>query len=85
MGESEAEGPAQRGRRCRIVFSAKEAVYKAFFPKVRRVWGFLEVHTKFDLEENSFYATLPPDAGRAEVEGRVLRRQGWILSGVEYT
>lgn len=80
----EGEGPSESGRRCRIVFSVKEAVYKAFFPRVRKVWGFHDVHTEIDLTRNTFCATLPMGAGRVEVEGRVLCREGWILSGVEY-
>jgi 4'-phosphopantetheinyl transferase EntD len=81
----EARGDSEAGRRCRIVFSIKEAVYKAFFPRVRTVWGFNAVHTEIDLARDSFCATLPPGAGRPEVEGRVLRREGWIISGVEYS
>jgi len=80
----EAEGPSESGRRCRMVFSSKEAVYKAFFPRVREFWGFHQVHVEFDLERNAFCATLPSSAGRAEVEGRIFRRFGWIVSGVDY-
>ena len=80
----EAHGPDQLGRRCRLVFSIKEAVYKAFFPTVRKVWGFMEVEVEIDLSAESFSARLPESAGRAEIEGRVLRREGWILSGVDY-
>ena len=32
-----------------LVFSIKEAVYKAFFPIVRKVWGFMEVEVEIDL------------------------------------
>ena len=79
-----AEGPSEVGRRCRAVFSVKEAVYKAFFPRVRKVWGFHDVEVSIDLERESFRASLPATAKRADVEGRIFRRQGWILSGVEY-
>ncbi len=78
------EGRAELGRRCRIVFSVKEAVYKAFFPRVREVWGFMEVGVEIDLQGEVFRASLPKNAGRSEIEGRILRREGWILSGVDY-
>jgi len=77
-------GPDDRGRRCRVVFSIKEAVYKAFFPTVRKVWGFMEVEVEIDLGAEAFRARLPESAGQSDIEGRVLRRDGWILSGVEY-
>lgn len=80
----ETAGPGERGRRCRVVFSIKEAVYKAFFPRVRKVWGFMEVEVEIDLAAGAFRARLPESAGRSDVEGRVLRRDGWILSGVDY-
>lgn len=79
-----AEGPSEIGRRCRAVFSVKEAVYKAFFPRVREVWGFHDVEVSIDLARESFLASLPATAERAHVEGRIFRREGWILSGVEY-
>jgi 4'-phosphopantetheinyl transferase EntD len=79
-----AEGPPEIGRRCRAVFSVKEAVYKAFFPRVRKVWGFRDVEVSIDFAQNSFRASLPRSADRAEVDGRILRRQGWILTAVEY-
>ena len=78
------EGASELGRRTRAVFSAKEAVYKAFFPRVRAVWGFHEVEVAIDFAASSFRATLPKSAGRTFVNGRLLRREGWILSGVEY-
>jgi 4'-phosphopantetheinyl transferase EntD len=78
-------GPSEQGRRCRAVFSAKEAVYKAFFPRLRQAWGFQDVELEIQLDLDSFRAQLPPSADRGQVEGRILRRNGWILSAVEYT
>ncbi len=75
----------ERNRRCRVVFSVKEAVYKAFYPRTRRVWGFQEVGVQIDLEDASFRASLPKDAGLEEVRGRVHRSEGWILAGVSLT
>ncbi len=79
-----AAGAAERGRRCRAVFSAKEAVYKAFHPRTRRVWRFVDVAVEIDLVSDSFRARLPADAGTPSIEGRVLRRNGWIISGVAW-
>ena len=81
----ESAGPSEQGRRCRAIFSAKEAVYKAFFPRVRRVWSFLDVELEIRLDQGSFRAQLPTSADRSQVDGRILRRDGWILSAVEYT
>ena len=74
----------EAGRRCRAIFSAKEAVYKAFFPRLRKFWGFQDVEIKIDFDENRFVAQLPESADRSEIEGRILRRDGWILSAVDY-
>lgn len=74
----------ERNRRCRIVFSVKEAVYKAFYPRVRRVWSFQDVCVAIDLEGGRFRARLPEDAGLAEITGHVRRRGGWIVAGVDF-
>ena len=70
----------ERGRRCRLVFSVKEAVYKAFYPRTRVFWSFQDVGVSIDLERGRYRASLPESAGRAEIEGRVVCRDGWILS-----
>lgn len=80
----ESVDPDVRDRCCRAIFSAKEAVYKAFFPRLREVWGFRDVEVEIQFDENRFLARLPASADRAEVEGRILRRGGWIASAVEY-
>lgn len=72
----------ERARRARIVFSVKEAVYKAFYPRTRVFWSFQDVGVAIDLEDGRFEARLPDSAGRPRVEGRIFRRAGWILSGV---
>ncbi len=79
-----AAGEGERGRRCRMVFSVKEAVYKAFHPHTGRVWRFADVALEIDLASESFHARLPADAGTPAIEGRVLRRRGWITSGVAW-
>ena len=72
----------ERGRRCRIVFSVKEAVYKAFYPRTRVFWSFQDVTVSIDLERGRYRALLPESAGIAEVVGRVHRRDGWILAAL---
>jgi 4'-phosphopantetheinyl transferase EntD len=74
----------ERSRRARLVFSAKEAVYKAFYPALRQAWRFRDVELEIDLEAARFCAALPEGAGLARVEGRILRRSGWILCGVAW-
>lgn len=81
---AEGDGEDEAGRRCRMIFSTKEAIYKAFYPRVREVWGFQDVGVELDLARGRFRAELPPSAGRDEVEGTILRRRGWLLAGVEW-
>lgn len=77
-------GEGEHGRRCRAVFCAKEAVYKAFHPTTGRVWRFAEVAVSIDLAGEAFHARLPVDAPVEAIEGRLLRREGWILAGVAW-
>lgn len=77
-----AAGEAERGRRCRIVFSVKEAVYKAFYPRTRTFWSFQDVLVEIDLAAETYRASLPESAGIERVHGRVQRRGGWIVSGL---
>ena len=72
----------EQGLRCRIVFSVKEAVYKAFYPSQREFWSFQDVGVEIDLETSRFEAEVPPGTGVARVEGRVIRRAGWIAAGI---
>lgn len=75
-------GPEEQGLRCRIVFSVKEAVYKAFYPSLREFWSFQDVGVEIDLAASRFVAEVPCSTGVARVEGRVIRRAGWILAGI---
>jgi 4'-phosphopantetheinyl transferase EntD len=74
----------ESSRRCRAIFSAKEAVYKAFYPRLRERWGFQDVEVDIQFAKNRFLAQLPESADRSEIEGRIFRRDGWILSAVDY-
>jgi 4'-phosphopantetheinyl transferase EntD len=76
-------GPASdRGQRGRMIFSIKEAVYKAFYPSQREAWRFQDVDVRLDLEAGQFRASPPEISGVAEVGGRLLRRAGWIVAGL---
>ncbi|MCR9093713.1 MAG: 4'-phosphopantetheinyl transferase superfamily protein [bacterium] len=75
-----AGGDGAVGRRVRVVFSVKEAVYKAFYPRTREFWGFQDVLVEIDLDAGRYRATLPESAGVRQVSGRVALREGWILS-----
>lgn len=77
-----AAGESERGRRRRIVFSVKEAVYKAFYPTTRTFWSFQDVRVEIDLLGEAWRAHLPESAGVAEAEGRVALREGWIVSAI---
>lgn len=80
----ELPSESERAISCRLVFSVKEAVYKAFFPQLREFWGFLQVETEIDFDSGVFVAQLPEGSGPASVTGRFARRQGWIMSGVQW-
>lgn len=73
---------AERARRIKIIFSVKEAVYKAFYPELRTYWSFQDVELELNLEEECFRARLPDGPEVREIDGRIFRRNGWILSGV---
>lgn len=60
----------------RLVFSAKEAVYKAWYPVTGRWLDFLDVELDFDASESSFQATI-----LADVPERNLRHLFANLSG----
>jgi 4'-phosphopantetheinyl transferase EntD len=78
------------GRACwdRLLFSIKEAVYKAWFPLARRWLGFDEAEVTIEPESRSFTATLlvsgPLVAGveLREVTGRWTVRDDLLVSAV---
>jgi 4'-phosphopantetheinyl transferase EntD len=72
----------ERSRRIKMIFSVKEAVYKAFYPELRTYWSFQDVETTIDLDAERFCAVLPEGPDVREIEGRVVRREGWIISAV---
>ena len=78
----EASDDEDRARRVRLIFSVKEATYKAFYPELRTFWSFQDVHVSVDESAERFVAHLPDGPDVRAIEGRVLRRCGWILSSV---
>jgi len=72
----------------RILFSAKESVYKAWFPITRRWLGFEDVAIKVDAAESSFrvrpLVSLPVDCDEAlrQFAGRFLVRNGLVITAV---
>lgn len=73
-----------RGRAVRLVFAAKEAVYKAQYPLTGQVIGFDAV--RVTLEEEGFVARLRQEVGPLpeghRLRGRILRAGGLVLAGV---
>ena len=78
----EASDDQDRARRVRLIFSVKEATYKAFYPELRTFWSFQDVRVEVDERAERFVAHLPEGPSLREIDGRVLRRRGWILSSV---
>lgn len=72
----------------RLVFSAKESVYKTWFPMEHRWLGFEEATIEIDAEAGAFTAHLRPVAGPAPqpsltwMHGRWLVRDGLVLTAV---
>lgn len=65
----------------RLLFSAKESVYKAWFPLARRWLGFEDAIVEFDPDDCSFRARLLVPG--PDVEGSVLRSFSgrWVVDG----
>jgi 4'-phosphopantetheinyl transferase EntD len=72
----------------RLLFSAKEAVYKAWFPLAERWLGFEDATITVDLATGAFEARLLVSgplvgAGRMQtLEGRFLVRDGLVLTAI---
>jgi 4'-phosphopantetheinyl transferase EntD len=72
----------------RLLFSAKEAVYKVWFPTARCWLGFEDATLAFDPEAGTFQARLlkPWPQGEASLpqtlQGRWLVREGLVLSAI---
>jgi 4'-phosphopantetheinyl transferase EntD len=71
----------------RLLFSAKESVYKALYPLTRRWLDFADVQVTFLPDAYSFAATVRPEMSACAQEagllrGRYLRRDGLILTAL---
>jgi 4'-phosphopantetheinyl transferase EntD len=69
----------------RLIFSAKESVYKAWFPLVRRWLGFDDATVSIDPAAGTFQARLliaPPAGVPAEFHGRFLIEDGLVLTAI---
>jgi 4'-phosphopantetheinyl transferase EntD len=73
----------------RLLFSAKEAVYKAWFPVTRRWLGFDEARLAIDPDAGTFTATLLVDGARIDggrpldtLHGRFTVERGLIVTAV---
>ncbi len=69
-----------RARRVKLVFGAKEAVYKAFYPRIRVFWGFHDVTLEIDEEAGRIEARLPASADRPRAEGAFVRAHEALVS-----
>jgi 4'-phosphopantetheinyl transferase EntD len=72
----------------RVVFSAKESIYKAWFPLTRRWLGFEQVAVKV-VEEDRTFSVRPLESVPTEdaqilmrVSGRFLVRNGFVMTAV---
>jgi 4'-phosphopantetheinyl transferase EntD len=73
----------------RLLFCAKEAVYKAWFPLAARWLGFEDAEVRFQLEDGTFHVRLlvpgPPIDGLGNLEsftGRWLISDGLLLTAI---
>lgn len=73
----------------KLIFSAKESVYKALFPILQRWIGFSDATLQFDFEKQSFTASmnetleLPAAIGSSRLTGRFSVSANYILTTVE--
>lgn len=79
----EARGEAEAGALGKALFSVKECVYKACFPRLRERWGFQELEVEIEPGAGRFVAVPRKGAfaGR-RLAGRVASRGRWWLAGL---
>jgi 4'-phosphopantetheinyl transferase EntD len=68
----------------RVIFSAKESIYKAWFPLAARWLDFGDAIVTIDPREGNFHAELLVEAppGLAELSGRFLVAEGLVLTAI---
>ncbi|NIZ14246.1 4'-phosphopantetheinyl transferase [Phaeobacter sp. HF9A] len=81
---SRQDNPGQAGK---LLFSAKEAAYKAQYALSQRYFGFDGMELRFDLSAASFIASFtaaqPPFQAGHQLEGRYAIGAGLIITAVE--
>lgn len=68
----------------KLLFSAKESVYKALYPLAQRWLGFEDAAVSFD-HAGTFRARVLVEGPISELSGRFLVRQGLVLTAVSFT
>ena len=66
----------------RVLFSAKESVYKAWFPLARRWLGFHDAHVEIDPAAGTFRVRLLVPGPVAGFDGRYVVARGLIVTAV---
>jgi 4'-phosphopantetheinyl transferase EntD len=66
----------------RLLFSAKESVYKAWYPLARLWLGFEDARLTIDPADGTFHATILIDGPLAEVTGRFVVAGGLVATAV---
>ena len=78
-------GPQER-RLAKLIFSAKEAAYKAQYPVTQKVFGFLRFEVRLDVPGAAFTARFVEDTGRFmagdALAGRFFAAEGHLVTGV---
>ncbi|MEO1331203.1 MAG: 4'-phosphopantetheinyl transferase superfamily protein [Pseudomonadota bacterium] len=85
--EDRVDAPLQAIERGKLIFSAKEAVFKAYYPRVRRYLDFLDAVLEIDEASGAFRAEIvnpdsPPLAGLRAFEGRWCVVEGQVLTAL---
>lgn len=78
-----------RLRIAKVIFSAKESVYKCLYPVVKTMLDFHDVHIQLDAAGNTFTGTangkLHAGLAGSICNGRILRAEGYIYTGCTLT
>lgn len=67
----------------RLLFTAKEAVYKAWFPVAQRWLGFDDARVTVDAASQAFEAEILVDGPISTMRGRYLSTDGIVMAAVE--
>ena len=67
----------------KVLFSAKEATYKAWYPITQEWLGFQEAHIDFHSDENTFTVQIQKKGPFKKLFGKFVIQQGIILTAIE--